>query len=76
MARIDELRIMAKVAHLYYEQGLRQPVIADQLELSQATVSRLLKGQGGGLVHITVSQPQGVYPNWKKPSRKPSVYRM
>ena len=37
------LRLMTKVARLYYEQGLRQAEIADRLDLSQSRVSRLLK---------------------------------
>jgi len=43
MARIDEIRLITKVAHLYYERSLKQSEIAEQLDLSQATVSRLLK---------------------------------
>jgi DNA-binding transcriptional regulator LsrR (DeoR family) len=63
MVRIDELRLMAKIAHLYYELGLRQPAIAAQLEHSQATVSRLLKrAREEGIVHISINQPQGAYP--------------
>ena len=67
MSRIDELRLMAKIAHLYYELGLRQPVIASQLELSQATVSRLLKrAREEGIVHISINQPHGAYPELEK----------
>jgi DNA-binding transcriptional regulator LsrR (DeoR family) len=62
MARVDELRLMAKVARLYYERGLRQTDIADQLDLSQATVSRLLKrAQQEEIVRISVSAPLGAY---------------
>ena len=39
----DRLRLLTKVARLYHEKGVRQPEIADQLHLSQARVSRLLK---------------------------------
>jgi DNA-binding transcriptional regulator LsrR (DeoR family) len=63
MARIDELRLLATVGRLYYEHGLRQPEIAAQLDLSQATVSRLLKrAQDEGIVRITVGVPNGVFP--------------
>ncbi len=63
MARIDELRLLTKVARLYYERGLRQAVIAEQLNLSQATVSRLLKrAEEERLIRITVSVPLGAYP--------------
>jgi DNA-binding transcriptional regulator LsrR (DeoR family) len=62
MARVDELRLMAKVAQLYYEKGLRQTDIADQLDISQATISRLLKrAQQEEIVRISVSTPLGAY---------------
>jgi DNA-binding transcriptional regulator LsrR (DeoR family) len=62
MARVDELRLMAKVARLYYERGLRQVDIADQLDISQATISRLLKrAQQEEIVRISVSVPVGAY---------------
>jgi DNA-binding transcriptional regulator LsrR (DeoR family) len=40
VARSDELRLMAKVARMYYEQGIRQAEIAQQLDLSQANSRR------------------------------------
>jgi DNA-binding transcriptional regulator LsrR (DeoR family) len=62
MARVDELRLMAKVARLYYERGLRQTDIAQQLDISQATISRLLKrAQQEEIVRISVSTPLGAY---------------
>ena len=62
MARTDELRLLSKVARLYYEKGQRQADIASQLDLSQATVSRLLKrAEETQIVRITVSVPNGVY---------------
>ena len=62
MARLDELRLMTKVARLYYEQGLRQSEIAEGLQLSQSTVSRLLKrAELEQIVRVTVSVPHGVY---------------
>lgn len=62
MAQIDELRLMTKVARMYYEQDLRQSEIAKQLDLSQATISRLFKrARQEGIVKITVNVPQGVY---------------
>ena len=62
MARLDELRLMTKVARLYYEQGLRQSKIAESLQLSQSTVSRLLKrAEQEQIVRVTVSVPHGVY---------------
>jgi DNA-binding transcriptional regulator LsrR (DeoR family) len=62
MAPVEELRLMAKVARMYYEMGLTQPEIAERLDLSQATISRLLKrAEKEKIVRITVSQPLGVY---------------
>ena len=62
MARIDELRLMTKVAHLYYDRDMIQPEIAAQLDLSQATVSRLLKrAKQEQIVRVTVNVPHGVY---------------
>jgi DNA-binding transcriptional regulator LsrR (DeoR family) len=62
MARVDELRLMTKVAQLYYEQDLRQREIAENLNLSQSTVSRLLKrAEEEQIVRVTVSVPRGVY---------------
>jgi DNA-binding transcriptional regulator LsrR (DeoR family) len=53
---------MTKVARLYYERGVRQADIAAQLDLSQATVSRLLKrAEEEQIVRITVSVPHGAY---------------
>lgn len=53
---------MAKVAHLYYIGGLKQAQIADQLDISQASISRLLKkAEAEQIVRISVSLPLGVY---------------
>jgi DNA-binding transcriptional regulator LsrR (DeoR family) len=63
MGRLEELRLITKVATLYYRHGLRQSEIAERLDLSQASVSRLLKrGESEGIVRITVAAPMGVYP--------------
>jgi len=63
MGRLEELRLITKVATLYYQQGLRQAEVAERLDLSQASVSRLLKrGESEGIVRITVAAPMGVYP--------------
>ena len=59
---VEELRLLAKVAQLYHSHGLNQREIAQRLDLSQATVSRLLKrAEVEGVVRITVSMPAGVY---------------
>ncbi len=62
MPRIDELRLIARVARMYYEWDMRQSEIASQLDLSQATVSRLLnRSKEEGIIRISVNLPSGVY---------------
>jgi DNA-binding transcriptional regulator LsrR (DeoR family) len=62
MARIDELRLMTKVARLYHVDHLRQTEIADQLDISQATTSRLLKrAQDEQIVRISLNAPVGIH---------------
>lgn len=62
MARVDELRLMAKVARMYYMQGLRQQGITDRLQIHQSTVSRLLKrARDANLVRISVNNPPGIF---------------
>lgn len=64
MARIDELRLITRVARLYHESGLKQPEIAARLRLSQPKVSRLLKqALHEGIVRITVRVPTGTHPD-------------
>jgi DNA-binding transcriptional regulator LsrR (DeoR family) len=58
----DELRLLGKVARMYYERGIRQPQIAAQLSLSQPRVSRLLRQATEiGIVRTTVTMPAGVH---------------
>ena len=64
MARIDELRLMTRVARMYHESGVKQPEIAARLRLSQPKVSRLLRqAQEEGIVRITVRAPGGTHPD-------------
>ncbi|HEX2909223.1 MAG TPA: sugar-binding transcriptional regulator [Chloroflexia bacterium] len=71
MARLDELRLLTKVARLYYEQDMTQPEIASQLDLSQATVSRLLKRAiQEQIIRITVNVPFGTYPELEENLQK------
>ena len=64
MARANELHLMAKVAHMYYGQGIRQTEITERLNIHQSTVSRLLKrAVKAGIVRITVAIPAGIYPD-------------
>ncbi len=58
----DLMRLMAKVARLYHERGLRQAEIAAELHISQPRVSRLLKRAAEvGIVRTTVNLPAGVH---------------
>lgn len=62
MTQLEELRLMAKIAHLYHERQMKQSEIAAQLDVSQATISRLLKrAEEEKIVRTTVSMPVGVY---------------
>jgi len=59
MTQLDELRLIAKISRLYYERNWTQPDIADRLQLSQATVSRMLKrARREGIVRITAAALQ------------------
>lgn len=58
----DVMRLTTRIARLYHERGMGQPQIAEQLGLSQARVSRLLKQATQlGIVKITVHVPEGVH---------------
>lgn len=58
----DQLRFMARVARMYHERGMRQAVIAEELGMSQARVSRLLRrAVEVGIVRTTIALPAGVY---------------
>jgi DNA-binding transcriptional regulator LsrR (DeoR family) len=62
MARIDELRLMAKIARMYHTQHLRQTEICERLSIHQSTVSRVLKrAEHEGIVRTTVSLPPGTH---------------
>lgn len=64
MSRREELRLMAKVATMYYVDNLKQTEIAKRLDLSQAGVSRLLKrALDEKIVRISVNTPSGYYPD-------------
>jgi DNA-binding transcriptional regulator LsrR (DeoR family) len=56
------MRLVVRVARMYYEWDMKQSAIARQLGLSQPTVSRLLQqAQSEGIIRISVNVPQGVY---------------
>ncbi|MDN5571523.1 MAG: sugar-binding transcriptional regulator [Propionibacteriaceae bacterium] len=57
-----ELRLVAKVAWMYHEEGQKQDAIAQELHLSQSKVSRLLKvAAQEGIVRTIVQPPPGVF---------------
>jgi len=59
----EEMRLITKVAMLYHEQGKKQKDIAGHLDISQATVSRLIeRARHLGVVKISITAPGGVYP--------------
>ena len=64
MGRINELRLIARVAQMYHVEGKRQAEIADLLRLSQATVSRMLKrAEQEDIVRTTVIPRPAPSPN-------------
>jgi len=64
MPSLNELRLLVRVSRLYYEQDETQSTIAERLDLSQATVSRLLKrAKEARIVRTSVSVPSGAFPD-------------
>jgi DNA-binding transcriptional regulator LsrR (DeoR family) len=62
MARVDELRLMAKVARMYYVQDLNQQAITEKLQLHQSTISRILKkARAMNLVRFSIATPPGTF---------------
>lgn len=62
MSRVNELRLIARVAQMYHAEGQRQADIAQHLRISQATVSRMLKrAKAEEIVRTTVVSPSGTY---------------
>lgn len=62
MARVDELRLMAKVARMYYIQELSQQSITEKLQLHQSTISRMLKkARTLNLVRFSITTPPGTF---------------
>lgn len=58
----SQLRLMARIARMYHELGMKQSEIAAELHVSQPRVSRLLKRAGEeGIVRTVVSLPAGTY---------------
>ncbi len=63
MSRLDEIRLMAKVARMYYDQGIRQQEITERLNIHQSKVSRMLKrAREANIVRISIATPAGFFP--------------
>jgi DNA-binding transcriptional regulator LsrR (DeoR family) len=55
---------MAKVARMYYDQGIRQQEITERLNIHQSKVSRMLKrAREANIVRISVATPAGFFPD-------------
>jgi DNA-binding transcriptional regulator LsrR (DeoR family) len=64
MSRLDEIRLMAKVARMYYDQGIRQQQITERLNIHQSRISRMLKrAREANIVRISVATPAGFFPD-------------
>jgi DNA-binding transcriptional regulator LsrR (DeoR family) len=62
MGRVNELRLIARVAQMYHNESMRQAEIAGTLRMSQATVSRMLKlAEQEGIVRTTIIPPPGTF---------------
>lgn len=58
---VDDSRLIYKCCYLYYMDGLGQKEICDQLGISRATVSRMLKaGKENGVVRIELDNPDSI----------------
>jgi len=52
----DDIRLIVKIAQLYYEQDMTQAQIARELGIYRTTISRLLKrGREQGIVTIAIN---------------------
>ncbi|OLP54699.1 DNA-binding transcriptional regulator [Rhizobium rhizosphaerae] len=71
MGRINELRLISRVAQMYHVEHKRQAEIAEHLRLSQATVSRMLKrAETEGIVRTSVIPPAGTYSDLEQALRE------
>ncbi|MCF3641800.1 sugar-binding transcriptional regulator [Rhizobium sp. TRM95111] len=62
MGRLNELRLIARIAQMYHIEGKRQAEIATIMHMSQATVSRMLKrAEQEDIVRTTVIPPAGTF---------------
>jgi len=67
----DQLRLLAKIARMYHERGIRQPQIAGDLNISQPRVSRLLRQAVDiGVVRTVVILPPGTHSGLEREVRE------
>ncbi len=67
MEALTNSRLLVKICKQYFEDGLTQQQIADNLRTSRSTVSRLLsKAREEHIIHISIETPPGVYPELEK----------
>lgn len=71
MGRLNELRLISRVAQMYHIEHKRQAEIAQHLRLSQATVSRMLKrAEAEDIVRTSVIPPAGTYADLEQALRE------
>ncbi|WP_454932013.1 sugar-binding transcriptional regulator [Actinomyces oricola] len=62
LADDSQTRLMARIARMYHEHGMKQAQIASELHVSQPRVSRLLKRAADeGIVRTVVTLPPGAF---------------
>jgi DNA-binding transcriptional regulator LsrR (DeoR family) len=67
MEASSDPRLLVKIGKLYFEEGLTQQEIADNLRISRSTVSRLLaRARDEHLIQISVKVPPGIYPELER----------
>jgi len=71
VSRLNELRLIARVAQMYHIEGRKQADIAEHLRISQATISRMLKkALDEEIVRTTVVSPPGTYGDFENALRE------
>ena len=62
MSRADDLRLITRIAQMYYVEARKQSEISAALHIPQARISRLLKRAiDENIVRITINPPAGVF---------------
>ena len=60
---VQQMRLITRTTRLHYLQGKRQAEIAEEMGISQASVSRFLSmAEEHGIVRTIVVPPEGLYP--------------